>query len=318
MRLIGATLMAALAAALSPLLRADPGDTDNSRDYPGFTRPPGFIITDYTEDNPAVFDFSIARPTVTDSDHVDVIHVTGHRYVIRYAPGSGNPPVSLFLMQRYYERLAQLAGYSIEKTGATGDVNETYLLRKPGRAVWISLEPGASAYILTVMETIQPPPPPLIAAAPAPPSSSPPAPATTSPPPATAPVPSASTGAEDPLYMALLKNGHVELPVSFLPARSEVDGNAQPVINRLVAMMKRHADLLLTIEGHTDGTGDPDYNKTLSLQRARTVRSMVVAGGIRRARLLATGLGGDDPIADDSTAEGRELNRRIELIVRKP
>src|SRR5580658_9858834 len=183
MRLTGATLMAALATALPALLHADPGDADNSHDYPGFARPPGFIITDYAEDNPAVFDFSIAQPTTTDSAHVDNVHVTGHRYVIRYAPVSGNPPVGLFLMQRYYERLAQLAGFSIEKTGATGDVNETYLLRKPGRTVWVSLEPGASAYILTVMETIQAPPP-LVAATPAPPSppTPPPPPATPTPP----------------------------------------------------------------------------------------------------------------------------------------
>ena len=83
-------------------------------------------------------------------------------------------------------------------------------------------------------------------------------------------------------------------------------------------MMKRHPDLQLTIEGHTDNTGDPDYNKTLSLQRARAVRTLIMAGGVPKARLLVTGLGGDDPIADDKTQEGRELNRRIELVLRKP
>jgi outer membrane protein OmpA-like peptidoglycan-associated protein len=249
-----------------------------------------------------VFDFSIARPQPIDSGHLDTIHVTGHRYIIRYAPASGNPPVSLIQMQRYYERLAEIAGFAIEKTGATGDVNETYLLRKPGHAVWASLEPGATAYVLTVMESVEAPPPPRVTA-PVSPSSS--------------PVPPVTTGPEDPLYTALIKDGQVELPVSFLPAKPDVDANAQPAIDRVVAIMKRHPDLLLTIEGHTDSTGDPDYNKTLSLQRARAVRAMIVAGGVPRARLFATGLGGYDPIADDSTAEGRELNRRIELILRK-
>jgi flagellar motor protein MotB len=45
---------------------------------------------------------------------------------------------------------------------------------------------------------------------------------------------------------------------------------------------------------------------------------MIVAGGVPRTRLFVTGLGGDDPIADDNTSEGRELNRRIELVLRKP
>ena len=321
MRLSGRILLVALAAALPALLRANPGDADNSHDYPGFIRPPGFIITDYTEDNPAKFDFTIARPQLIDSGHLDTIHVTGHRYIIRYAPATGNPPLSLIQTQRYYEGIAASAGFAIEKTGATGDVNETYLLRKPGHAVWVSLEPGATAYVLTVMETVEAPPPPLVIAAPTPPPSpappsSPPTSSATAPPPS--PVPPVSAGPEDPLYAALIKDGRVELPVSFLPAKPDVDADAQPAIDRVVAIMKRHPDLLLTIEGHTDSTGDPDYNKTLSLQRARAVRTMIEAGGVPRTRLFVAGLGGNDPIADDSTSEGRELNRRIELVLRKP
>jgi len=309
MRLSGKILFVALTVALPVLLRANPGDVDNSHDYPGFTRPPGFIITDYSEDNPAVFDFSIARPQPIDSGHLDTIHVTGHRYVIRYAPASGNPPLSLIETQRYCEGLAAAAGFTIEKTGATGDVNETYLLRKPGYAVWVCLEPGATAYVLTVIKSVEAPPSPLVSASPIPPAT---------PLPPVSPASPTPTGSEDPLYTALIKDGRVELPVAFLPAKPDIDTGAQPVIDRVVAIMKRHSDLLLTIEGHTDNTGDPDYNKTLSLQRARAVRALIMAGGVPRIRLFVSGLGGSDPIADDNTAEGRELNRRIELILRKP
>jgi outer membrane protein OmpA-like peptidoglycan-associated protein len=302
MRLNRGTFLGLLAAALPVLLRADPGDVENSGDYPGFARPPGFVITDYTEDNPAACDFSIARPQPLDAAHLDTVHVTGHRYIIRYAPVSGNQPVSLILTQRYYEKLAAAAGFAVEKSGATGDVNETYLLRKPGHAVWVNLEPGPTAFVLTVMESVQAPPPPLAAAPSAP----------------VPPTPPDSAGAEDPLYAALIRDGHTVLPIAFLPASAEVGADARPLIDRVVAMMKRHPDLLLTIEGHTDGTGDPDFNKTLSLQRARAVRTLIVSGGVNRARLLATGLGGGAPVADDATRSGRELNRRIELVLRKP
>ncbi|MCE0498053.1 MAG: OmpA family protein [Methylacidiphilales bacterium] len=318
MRLSGKILPLALAVAVPVLLRANPGDADNSRDFPGFTRPPGFIITDYTEDNPAAFDFTIARPRPIDSGHLDTVHVTGHRYIIRYAPATGNPPLSLIQTQRYYEGLATAAGYAIEKTGATGDVNETYLLRKPGHAVWVSLEPGATAYVLVVVASIETPPPPLVVVPPTPPPSSAPPSSPAPPTPPLSSTPPATAEPEDLLYTALIKDGRVELPVSFLPAKPDIDAAAQPAIDRVVAIMKRHPDLLLTIEGHTDNTGDPDYNKTLSLQRARAVRTMIVAGGVPRSRLFVTGLGGDDPIADDNTSEGRELNRRIELVLRKP
>jgi outer membrane protein OmpA-like peptidoglycan-associated protein len=319
MRFNGAILLAVLTAALPGLLRAEPGDVGNSGDYPGFARPPGFVITDYTEDNPAVDDFSIARPEPLDTAHLETIRVTGHRYVIRYAP-SGNQPVSMIVTQRYYEKLAAAAGFSIEKTGATGDVNETYLLRKPGRSIWVCLEPGPTAFVLTVMESGQTPPPPVAIAPPAPAPAvqqAPPAP----PVPPTPPIASVSpspAGSEDPLYAALVRQGHTVLPISFLPASADIGAEAKPLIDRIIAMMKRHPELLLTIEGHTDSTGDPDFNKTLSLQRARAVRTMIVAGGVPRARVLATGLGGSAPVADDATRAGRELNRRIELVLRKP
>jgi outer membrane protein OmpA-like peptidoglycan-associated protein len=168
------------------------------------------------------------------------------------------------------------------------------------------------------METIETPPPPLAVAPPPaatpPPSTAPtPAPAPTPPPSAPAP-----TGPEDPLYATLIKDGQVILPISFLPGKPDIDESAKPVIDRVIAIMKQHADMTVTIEGHTDNTGDPDYNKTLSLDRAKAVRSQIVAGGIVRGRMYVTGLGGGDPIADDNTSEGRQQNRRIELVLRTP
>src|SRR5271155_1153495 len=80
-------------ALASPTLRAGPGDVESSRDYAGFPRPPAFVITDYDEDNPAEFDFPIAHPLPDDADHVETVHVRGHRYVIRYELGpAGSAP----------------------------------------------------------------------------------------------------------------------------------------------------------------------------------------------------------------------------------
>jgi hypothetical protein len=114
-----------------------------------------------------------------------------------------------------------------------------------------------------------------------------------------------------------MNDGRAVLPVTFLPGKPDLDTDSQPVIDRVVAILKLHPDLLLSIEGHTDLTGDAEFNQELSLQRARAVRALLIAGHIGHRRLVAVGLGGTQPLADESTAEGREKDRRIELVVRK-
>ena len=332
---------------VSLCVRADSGDVDGARDYPGWTRVPGFEITDYDEDNPAEFTFSISRPESMDANHLDAVPVAGHRYVIRYEwSGSGQPP-SLLRSQHYYEKLATAAGYTIEKSGAVGDVTETFHLTKDGRQIWVYLNPSVRVNVLTIVDSRMVVPelagpltsapetpslvPPVLPPSPAPAPVPTPAPvtlpktpvaATPAPAPQTpvaaAPPPSSppTSAADDPLGAALIADGRVVLPLTFLPGKPDLDEASQPVIDRVIAILKLHPELLLTIEGHTDLTGDEDQNLVLSKERAQTVRSLLIAGHIRSRRLIATGVGGTQPVADEGTAEGREKNRRIELIVR--
>ena len=68
----------------------------------------------------------------------------------------------------------------------------------------------------------------------------------------------------------------------------------------------------LVVTGHTDSVGDEPANQALSYARASVVADFLVRGGIDPARIQARGVGGSEPIADDSTPEGREANRRIQ------
>ena len=309
----------------SPVLRADPGDVESSRDYAGFPRLPGFIITDYDEDNPAEFDFPIAHPLPDDADHVDTVHVKGHRYIIRYELGPTGAAPSLFQTQQYYEKLAVQSGFKMEKSGAVGDVTETFHRITGAHETWVYLEPAVTANVLTIVESTVAAPPRLVAAppaapvavftnavpvAPAPPVAPVPAPAPT-PPPAAPPL----DPNDDSLFTDLSRDGRVILPFVFQPGKDELDASSQPLADRIVAMMKRHPDVFLRIEGHTDNTGDPDDNLRLSAQRALAVQAMLMAAHIDKKRLDAVGVGGLQPLADNSTAEGREKNRRIELVL---
>lgn len=88
-----------------------------------------------------------------------------------------------------------------------------------------------------------------------------------------------------------------------------------PTLNEIAALLTDHPDLDLTIEGHTDATGDEAANLALSERRARAVvRHLVDAHGIDPARLEAVGRGASSPMADNATPEGRQQNRRVELV----
>jgi outer membrane protein OmpA-like peptidoglycan-associated protein len=72
----------------------------------------------------------------------------------------------------------------------------------------------------------------------------------------------------------------------------------------------------LIIKGHTDSQGDDRYNQKLSEERADTVRNFLVSEGVQPARITAIGFGSKMPVATNSTAEGRQQNRRVEIEIR--
>jgi outer membrane protein OmpA-like peptidoglycan-associated protein len=89
------------------------------------------------------------------------------------------------------------------------------------------------------------------------------------------------------------------------------------ILAEIGAMMQEHPELELSIEGHTDSDGDDDYNRTLSEQRARAVVDYLVANfGIDGSRLEANGFGEAAPVASNGTPEGKQENRRVELVRR--
>jgi outer membrane protein OmpA-like peptidoglycan-associated protein len=90
---------------------------------------------------------------------------------------------------------------------------------------------------------------------------------------------------------------------------------ARERLARVSGIVLAYPDLKLEIEGHTDNIGSEEYNQTLSEKRASTVRDYLVSAGVSDANVIARGLGKSDPVADNSSASGRKLNRRVEMIV---
>jgi outer membrane protein OmpA-like peptidoglycan-associated protein len=91
--------------------------------------------------------------------------------------------------------------------------------------------------------------------------------------------------------------------------------DARERLARISGIVLAYPDLKLQIEGYTDSIGSDEYNQTLSEKRAGAVRGYLISSGVSMDNVTAVGKGKADPIADNTTAAGRKLNRRVEMIV---
>ena len=103
--------------------------------------------------------------------------------------------------------------------------------------------------------------------------------------------------------------------VLFATASSTLQSGAGENLDKLVAFLEKYPERRAQIEGHTDNVGSPEYNQTLSLQRAKSVREYLTDAGIPAQRLGVAGMGLDKPIADNDSGLGRQRNRRVEVVI---
>ena len=108
----------------------------------------------------------------------------------------------------------------------------------------------------------------------------------------------------------------VELDVKFDFDRAQVKSESLGDIQALADFMKQYPTTSTVVEGHTDSVGSEQYNQGLSERRANAVRDVLVNQyGIDSGRVAAVGYGEARPVADNATAEGRAVNRRVEAEV---
>ncbi|WP_169956152.1 OmpA family protein [Halomonas sp. PGE1] len=94
---------------------------------------------------------------------------------------------------------------------------------------------------------------------------------------------------------------------------SELTMSARNALNDVASILTQYTDTRVNIAGHTDSTGNVDYNQRLSERRAESVGNYLAQSGVSRNRLYMTGYGPSQPVASNATEEGRAQNRRVEI-----
>lgn len=103
--------------------------------------------------------------------------------------------------------------------------------------------------------------------------------------------------------------------IFFQRGKAELLPTSYPELDRLVQMMNDNSDLEIEIQGHTNNVGDHDLLVELSEQRAVNVKNYLIQKGISANRISTKGYGPDNPIADNSTQDGRTINQRVEFLI---
>jgi outer membrane protein OmpA-like peptidoglycan-associated protein len=173
----------------------------------------------------------------------------------------------------------------VNKLGLKDYVNayDAYLIRTPERNVWIAVTTSSNSTQITAIEE-------------------------------QAMKQQVAFVTADAMQTALNTKGHVALYINFDTDKAAIKADGLAAVNEIGKLLAKVPALKLSVEGHTDNSGDAQHNKALSQQRAEAVVTTLLAKGIDKDRLSAIGLGADKPIADNGSDEGRAKNRRVELV----
>lgn len=118
-----------------------------------------------------------------------------------------------------------------------------------------------------------------------------------------------------PLYDRLSSDGKIiTYAITFETGKADLKPESMVEINRIAKLMKENPNLAFEVQGHCDATGSDKVNDPLSQKRAEAIVAALVEEGIAESRLSPVGKGSHEPVASNSTDEGRAKNRRVEFV----
>lgn len=253
-------------------------DAEGAKDHPVLARMAGFYLSGADVQDFAKHDFTVGDETKA---------VEGRYWRLEYwlKEGAKNPG-ALAIARNYSNALIAKKGRKVHEgvDAGGGDATATMPLGD-GRTLWveINISNSGETYTLTIVEEAA----------------------------------MAQQIEVTAAWLAeqLAKTGSVALEgITFDTGKAVIRPESKAVLDQIGTLLMTDAALRLEIQGHTDNVGAPTANLTLSQQRAEAVKKYLVdTHRIAAARLTTAGFGDTKPVADNSTAEGRAKNRRVEL-----
>ena len=104
--------------------------------------------------------------------------------------------------------------------------------------------------------------------------------------------------------------------ILFQPDSARLGPAAQGTVEEVASVLGEYRKTAVVVQGHTDSIGPANHNMNLSQRRAETVSGALVAHGVAPQRMIATGYGETMPVATNSSERGRQLNRRVEILLK--
>ncbi|MFZ5491127.1 MAG: OmpA family protein [Pseudomonadota bacterium] len=103
--------------------------------------------------------------------------------------------------------------------------------------------------------------------------------------------------------------------VTFATDSAQISPSFQATLDQVASTIREYSDTRVRIAGHTDSTGSDTYNQQLSERRAQAVASYLMGRGVASSRISTIGHGETQPVASNDTPEGRQANRRVEIVL---
>jgi OmpA-OmpF porin, OOP family len=250
-------------------------DIKGSKDHPMLSRMPDFHISEYKE-----AEFASYRYIGSDKK---AISIEGHKYYIQYNMNSGAAePGELKIRRNIQDALKKIGG----KVVFNDDFNKTstIVVQKDGKETWVEVRSYNNMYRLNIVEREV--------------------------------MKQEIVANAEAMGNDINSIGHVSVyGIYFDSGKAEIKPESDTAIVQISKLLKNTESLKLYVVGHTDNVGTIDSNMKLSKDRAdAVVNTLITKYGIPSARLKSYGVASLAPIASNDNEEGRDKNRRVELV----
>ena len=276
-------LLSILFCLLTTVLLGQKKDVEGSKDYDLFNRMPDYFIKKYWE-----YDFDSHEIKKSEKE---VFVVEGKKTVINYEHQHANnkeieKPSYLQILRNYSNAITN-AGGQILFEHRKNEYGFYYLKTRQGKQIWAEIKPAPNVgrrYLITVVEN--------------------------------EPMNQDISVSADIIKEEIELHGKIAIyGIYFDVGKATLKTESKPAFEQIAKYLVENPKVNCWVVGHTDADGSFETNSNLSLERAKAVKSFLTSNyGISSERLFSEGVGPLAPVASNSTEEGKQLNRRVELV----